>query len=197
VVYSARLLWRTVSSTRVLVSVLNVERKNVPASTTRHPEIENQHRYQQNRDEKSWGSFGLPNAVKVRRKEMKTKRKERGSKLKCHLCKLVLFGSLLLPFPSLILPKKAQITNNPTPDSQTSRPPHTPPPPPHHQHTPPLPPQNTLTHHPPTPSPWPTSQSPNPSLQTHRSAPPLSLSSSICGESKSSPGLRRHLRLLD
>ena len=91
VVYSARLLRRTVSSTRVLVSVLNIERRNVSASITRHPEIENQQRYQQNRDEKSWGSFGIPNAVKVRRKEIKTKRKkkkkERGSKLKCHLCK--------------------------------------------------------------------------------------------------------------
>jgi hypothetical protein len=104
VVYSARLLWRTVSSTRVLVSVLNVERRNVSVSTTRHPEIETQQRYQKNRDEKSWGSFGIPNAVKVRRKEIKTKRKkkkkERGSKLKCHLCKLVLFSSTpsLLPF---------------------------------------------------------------------------------------------------
>jgi hypothetical protein len=109
VVYSARLLWRTVSSTRVLVSVLNVERKNVSVSTTRHPGIENQKHYQQNRDEKSWGSFGIPNAVKARRKEIKTKRKKgRGSKLKCHLCKLVLFGSLLLPFPLLILPTRAQ-----------------------------------------------------------------------------------------
>jgi hypothetical protein len=101
VVYSARLLWQTVSSTRVLVSVLNVERKDVSVSTTRHPEFENQQRYKQNRDEKSWGSFGIPNAVKVRRKEIKTKRKkERGPKLKCHLCKLVLFSSIpsLLPF---------------------------------------------------------------------------------------------------
>jgi hypothetical protein len=94
VVYSARLLWRTVSSTRVLVSVLNFEKRNISISTTRHPEIENQQRYQQNRDENSWGSFGTPNAVKVRRKGIKTKRKkkrERGSKLKCHLCQLVLF----------------------------------------------------------------------------------------------------------
>jgi hypothetical protein len=149
VVYSARLLWRTVSSTRILVSILNVERRNVSVSTTRHPEIENQQRYQQNRDEKSWGSFGIPNAVKVRRKEIKTKRKkEKGSKLKCHLCKSV-FSFIPSPSPSFILPTKAQITNSPTLDSQTSRAPHTPP----HQHTPPLPHQNTPTHHPPTPSP--------------------------------------------
>ena len=154
VVYSARLLRRTVSSTRVLVSVLNIERRNVSASITRHPEIENQQRYQQNRDEKSWGSFGIPNAVKVRPKEIQTKRKkkESGSKLKCHLCKLVLFSSLLLPFPSFILPTKARITHNPTPDSQPSHPPHTPPPPPH-QPTPSLPHQNTPTHDPPTPPP--------------------------------------------
>jgi hypothetical protein len=79
---------------------LNVERRNVSVSTTRHPEIENQQRYQQNRDEKSWGSFGIPNAVKVRRKEIKTKRKkERGSKLKCHLCKSVFFSFIPSPLP--------------------------------------------------------------------------------------------------
>jgi hypothetical protein len=177
VVYTARLLWRTVSSTRILVSVLNVERKNVSVSTTRHPEIKNQQRCQQNRDEKSWGSLGVPNVVKVRRKEVKTKRKrkERRSKLKCHLCKLVIFHLFHLPFPLFILTTKAQITNNPTPDSQTSHPPHTPPPPRPHQHitSPPHQNTNTPTHHPPTPSPYPTSQSPNPSPLTHHSAPLL------------------------
>ena len=98
VVYSARLLWRAISSTRVLVSVLNVERKNVSVSTTRHPGIENQHNYEQNRDEKSWGSFVIPNAVKGRRKGIKTKRKKkRESKIKCHLCKSVNFFSFSFP----------------------------------------------------------------------------------------------------